>query len=238
MDIYERLKSLSPKNYQEIRNATARFGDPDEIFSYINAMPICCPEGEGILHMNHEVRIDDRFLVLCYKKYFDFFPVDQIKFFYVSAESMGRYYDFGVWVWNQNWDFKVDPRYARDLYEKLLALCPGYFRPSSNTTPINLHDYRYSYVTIDSRNVTFYKYKLFNLKTAKAVLAIPVSKIRSCYQTYDSDSDSDMYDLYLRLHDGTEHRIGVYKNLDGFRIARRIKAVVPELVYEFPVKAK
>ena len=236
MDIYERLKSNKPKQYQEIMEGIARFGDPEEILAYINAMPICCPEGEGILHLEQEVRIDDRFLVLCYKKNFGFFPVDQIKFFYVSAESMGRYYDFGVWVWNQNWGFKVDPRYARDLYEKLLALCPEYFRPSSNTTPINLQDYRYSYVTIDSQNVTLCKYKLFN--KVKTVLAIPVSKIRSCYQTYDVDSDGDMYDLYLRMYDGTEHRIGVYKNLDGFRIARRIKAVVPELVYEFPVKKK
>ena len=234
MDIYERLKSLSPKKYQEIRNATARFGDPDEIFAYINAMPICCPEGEGILHSDHEVRIDDRFLVLCYKKYFGFFPVDQIKFFYVSAATNYGYHNFGVWVFNQDWDFNVDSRYARDLYEKLLALCPGSFRPSSNTTPINLQDYRYSYVTIDSQNVTLCKYKLFN--KVKTVLVIPVSKIRSCYQTYDIDSDGDMHDLFLRMNDGTEQRIGVYKNLDGFRIARRLKAVVPDLVYEFPVK--
>lgn len=231
MDFYERLQSLSDKKYQALTAGLSRLGDPAEIFAHMNAMPMICHEGTGLLHCDYEVRLDDRFLVICHRKYLAVFTVDQIGSFYVSASDNSPDYAFGI---DQGNEFLVNNRYARDLYEKLAALCPGSFQPAPIPQTIALNDHRYSYMTVDTENLTLFKRTIFN--KLKTVLVLPRSSIRSCCQSCSYDSDGNTYDLHLRLRDGTEYKIGVYGNSTGFQIARQLKSAIPGLVYEFPTQ--
>lgn len=198
-------------------------------------MPICC-HATGKSRSN-EVRIDDRFLVFASGNNIVFFSVHTINSFYVSIIDNGNY-TFGI---NNTTEFTVSYQYAYALYEKLLALCPRHVLPWSNTAPIQLCYHSYDYMTIDFQNVTLYKRKLFGKTKTKTVLTTPLKNIRSCYQVSEPD-EIDTNHLYLRMYDGTEQKIGHNGCTSGplhcFQIACNLKAVLPELIYEFPVPKK
>ncbi len=56
MDIYKRLKNLKENKKLAILESLSRHGDSNEILSYIDHMPVLCPEGKGFLNVSPEIR--------------------------------------------------------------------------------------------------------------------------------------------------------------------------------------
>ena len=229
MTFYERLRSLKPQAYQDLCSTVSRYGNPQEIFAYINAMPLCCQEDVGMFKSaQSEVRIDQRFLVICRQKDIGILPTGLIENFYISPWESSTYCWFGI---NGADDlFFVEKKSGYALYSRLTALCPNFFQPLSHMGPVRLNDYRYSYLTVDNQNITLSKLSL--LGKSKIKLVLPVKNIRSCYQLTDDDCDGNSYKLYFCMQDGSEPWVYVQGNADGFHIARRLKAVNPNLIYE------
>lgn len=228
MDFYERLRKMDAKEHQALVQGLSRIGNPQEIFAHIAAMPVCCEEGKGWLNNLSEVRIDQRFLVICLRNTITIFRTESIKHFYVSYGTCLKRYDFCV----SKTEFHVETQYARRLFDRLMQLCPGFSQTPPDRTPMQTRDF-----IIDSRGVTILNYSLFGkLKTTET---IPLHSIRSCFQTNDYDAeDSGCNYLHLRLQDGSVRKItpppGDWGCWGGYKIALKLKGFLPRLTYEFP----
>ena len=227
MDFYERLRSLGNERYQNLVNALARIGDPQEIIAHIAAMPICCEEGKGIFHVDDEVRIDKRFLVICDRKKIWIYKADQVKMFFVSAVE-GHHYSCRFNI-NDQHTFTVNGNYAAALYRRLDAVCPNSFQPDYSSTPMIA--YGTEKTTVDERGVTTEVTRLF--KKEKKITTVPLHSICACYQEYSSDPESSDCYLWLCLRDGRKERIRSTSDSDNYKLARQLKARLPDLEYRF-----
>ncbi len=230
MDFYERFRKLPEKKQRAYIQSFSEIGDPNEIISYIAAMPVFCEEGRGIFNFDYEVRIDQRFLVICRDKYICIIPVQAIKCFSVSASDSlpdSQYYDFCI---NNRNGFHVPPGYAYPLYSKLSELCPNFFFPIPYTQPLNLSC---GVLSISEGVVTIQSLTLFRKWKVKAT--IPVRNIKSCYQVYFDDSEVHWDQLVLLMHDGTKYEIQDRYISTCFPIAQILKSQNPDLEYCFPL---
>ncbi len=225
MDFYVRFRKLPEKKQQAFIQAFSKIGDPNEIISYIAAMPVFCEEGTGFLPYTSEVRIDDRFMVVCRGKEIAIYKANFLKQFHVSYAEWFKHYDFCV---NNNIKFHVEKKYARKLYDRLVSLCPEFFHTPVDGTPLVTREF-----VIDSRGVSIMQYSLFG--KPKSAELIPLSSILACFQTNDFDAEDCGNDyLHLQLRDGSVRTISTNGAGGGYQTALKLKAFLPELTYSFP----
>ena len=229
MDFYERFRKQSEKNQQAHIQSLSKIGDPNEIISYIAAMPVLCEEGRGIFNVSYEVRIDHRFLVICQGKCICIYPAEAIQSFSVSASDSlpdACAYYFCI---NYRMQFHVPSDCAYSLYSRLKAMCPNFFSPIAYTQPINL---TCGILSISEGNIIIKSMTLFRKWKIKAT--IPVRDIKCCYQTYFDDSEVHWDQLVLLMHDGTKYEIQDMHMTTILPLAQLLKSQNPNLEYCFP----
>jgi len=119
---------------------------------------------------------------------------------------------------------------AHSLYLQLKAACPDFFCPVRNFSPIHISEGSDAY--FEDGTITFKEARPFRRERDTTIL--PLHSIRSCYQLYDSDPESFYCCLVLRMENGAEHKFQIYSDSLAFQLARRLKALNPDLCYLFP----